>query len=675
MHSQLIEPPSSRTILEKSRVKASYLDFWNRIKNNEALLPVYSPDIIEDLFDRASEIVARIRLLLNRQNPSSRVLRNSCKFTTEKLWQDQLTEKPITNPEEFVRDLVHTSLQDAQGKYIHHLTPEKVDEYIKIVQEYLDQARSKQERSVIGKLKENASEILKLIDQLDLDGECWKNYAMYLNLKKLADETSNLKDKIQKLVVAKENLPANKQAETPAPISQDQPTPMEESGEKSGAEEKKEDGNEKEGSQPVPSQEERPSTPADQVNKEEDQEEEKNQDSQPQEKANEDPSPSSSTEDEKKEGQEEEDSEEGSRTPTTTKKKYQIKINQVADDVSLMRGKVQHLAEVAERLDLAELAKNPREGTRAVNDLQKKCLQYTEHLMKNLLSLDEIIGSTTARTQKKQQINTIQELMSDMDSVNDRLKKLSETLKPSAEELEKEEREQKEREQKEREQKEREESERKRKLLEEEQELKKKKTESPKQTPPGQQKKKPVVSEEEEEEEEQEDRSEKQQQQQQKGRRIPEKLWRSLKLNANLEARELRDRFVIVGQLPGVRREDLSVDLSPNQTLTISGVRLPTAEEEELMIRHAQSAWARNPRLARRIESLSPDDKDRAVVEMASGRFGTFHETYRLPSNVDKTAINATLERGSLQVVIPKISAPPRSRGAPFYSDYDDLFW
>jgi HSP20 family molecular chaperone IbpA len=332
---------------------------------------------------------------------------------------------------------------------------------------------------------------------------------------------------------------------------------------------------------------------------------------------------------------------EGSRTPTNTRKKYEIKINQVADDVSLLRGKVQHLSEVAEKLDLSELAKDPKEGSKALKDLQKRCLEYTEHLMKNLLSLDEIIGSTSTRSQKKQQINTIQGLMADMDSVNERLKKFSQTLK--SEEIEAEEAER----------------EKKRKLLEE-QEAKKKKIEEEKvQSSPVENK--PTKTEDEDIEDEDEEG---------KGpHRIPEQVWKSLRLNPNLEAREYHDRYIIAGQLPGVRKQDINLDLSPNQTLVVYGARVPTEKEENLMRKHAHAAGARNPIVRRRIPVYTQEEEDRLVLEMAKGRYGTFRETYRLPGNIDKQRISASHEDGVLQIIIPKTRAPI-SRG-PFYDDYD----
>jgi len=255
--------------------------------------------------------------------------------------------------------------------------------------------------------------------------------------------------------------------------------------------------------------------------------------------------------------------------------------------------------------------------------------------MKNLLSLDEIIGSTSTRSQKKQQINTIQEMMADMDSVNDRLKKLSATLK--AEELEAE-------------------KEREKKIQEEQEAKKLEEDKTQTQASPQENKPSTELTKKEEDLEEEEGHH-----------RIPEKVWRSLRLNPSLDVREFHDRYIIAGQLPGVHRQDLNVDLSPNKTLVISGVRLPTEKEEGLMRKHAQAAWARNHIVRKRIPVLKPQEEDRMILEIANGRYGTFSETYRLPGNIDKSKISASLEKGILQVTIPKIRQP---LGGPFHNDY-----
>ena len=82
---------------------------------------------------------------------------------------------------------------------------------------------------------------------------------------------------------------------------------------------------------------------------------------------------------------------------------------------------IKSLHEVADNLNLEQLEGIP-EGKKTVQALQKKCLLYSEQLLKDLMSLDEIVNTPEARPLRKQQVQLIQTLMEDVDGVNSRLK-------------------------------------------------------------------------------------------------------------------------------------------------------------------------------------------------------------------------------------------------------------
>ena len=86
---------------------------------------------------------------------------------------------------------------------------------------------------------------------------------------------------------------------------------------------------------------------------------------------------------------------------------------------------------------------------------------------------------------------------------------------------------------------------------------------------------------------------------------------------------ETEDDFEITLALPGMRKEDIEINLE-GTTLTISGER--ELQEDENKKYH-------------RIES----------------RFGSFKRTLPLPNAIDEENINATYENGVLTITVPKL--------------------
>lgn len=82
-------------------------------------------------------------------------------------------------------------------------------------------------------------------------------------------------------------------------------------------------------------------------------------------------------------------------------------------------------------------------------------------------------------------------------------------------------------------------------------------------------------------------------------------------------------KLTFVLDLPGVRREDIDIDVRDG-VLTIGGVR------------HAP----------------------KGAANACSSRYGSFHTAWRLPANTDIDRISASLDAGVLTVVVPKVAAP-----------------
>jgi len=92
----------------------------------------------------------------------------------------------------------------------------------------------------------------------------------------------------------------------------------------------------------------------------------------------------------------------------------------------------------------------------------------------------------------------------------------------------------------------------------------------------------------------------------------------------SVNTREGENAYHIEIDLPGVKKEDISVDVKDN-VITISGERKITEETEE---------------------------KDYYRVESS---YGKFERSFTLPENVDVENIHAESQDGVLEVIIPKM--------------------
>jgi HSP20 family protein len=90
-----------------------------------------------------------------------------------------------------------------------------------------------------------------------------------------------------------------------------------------------------------------------------------------------------------------------------------------------------------------------------------------------------------------------------------------------------------------------------------------------------------------------------------------------------VEVKELPDKFVLKVDLPGIKKEDIKLEVSDN-ILTISGERKEEKEEKEAQYYR------------------------REIV------YGSFYRSIQLPPNVDPEKITAKLENGVLTIEIPK---------------------
>jgi len=102
------------------------------------------------------------------------------------------------------------------------------------------------------------------------------------------------------------------------------------------------------------------------------------------------------------------------------------------------------------------------------------------------------------------------------------------------------------------------------------------------------------------------------------------------KLSMPVELNDKKDEYDVRAELPGVKKEDLDIDLNENY-LTIR---------------------------AKKEEEHCEDDKHHKKSEF---KYGEFSRTIYLPQDVDSDKIDAKLEHGVLKIRIPKLEKSKES--------------
>lgn len=140
-------------------------------------------------------------------------------------------------------------------------------------------------------------------------------------------------------------------------------------------------------------------------------------------------------------------------------------------------------------------------------------------------------------------------------------------------------------------------------------------------------------------------------------------VWQKVRLPLEFHTAEAADCYILTATVPGLETEDLKLQLSDDNKLTVGGLRLPSKQESMQMrkriAQQIQLLAQKDPaQFAKRLPVIHQVAMD-AYVELGAGQFGRFSSTFALPDDVDVDRIDASYRDGTLRIVLPKIAPRP----------------
>jgi HSP20 family molecular chaperone IbpA len=340
-------------------------------------------------------------------------------------------------------------------------------------------------------------------------------------------------------------------------------------------------------------------------------------------------------------------------------KESQLKIKRVADDVEKIGIHVKNLKEVVDQWQ-HDSQLEPEDVERNVDALQRQSLLYTECLMRDLMTLDEITGSDAAeelRPMRKRNVHDVQSLLDDVDTLRKRLTDLHRDMKQRADAKRAEK------------QAEADKAAAERKAQQEAEARAAAAAEGAGAATDAVEADATIdETEEDEDDEEAETESEAPQDD---ASSVP---WKTLRLEPEFHVNETPDGGVeLVAFVPGLKDENVDIRLvdqtnRATQLLEVAGVVLPSAEQAQQLWNSAAALKRQDAAYGRRARFAGTPV---ASIALRGGvnRFGTFAQRFQLPDDADIGGISASLRRGYLTVTIPRLrrrsAAPARARYPP----------
>ncbi|KAF2405459.1 HSP20-like chaperone [Trichodelitschia bisporula] len=143
------------------------------------------------------------------------------------------------------------------------------------------------------------------------------------------------------------------------------------------------------------------------------------------------------------------------------------------------------------------------------------------------------------------------------------------------------------------------------------------------------------------------------------------------------DIKELKDRYELQGELPGIEQKDINIEWMDGNSLTISGhveshyekrsqpkgfiegeqhngkdYHQPTVEDESTAKKEETAVTKTG---SKEVQKPQQEEGKWWLVER---HVGEFHRTFSFPTRVEHDAVKASLKNGILSIIVPKAKAP-----------------
>lgn len=118
---------------------------------------------------------------------------------------------------------------------------------------------------------------------------------------------------------------------------------------------------------------------------------------------------------------------------------------------------------------------------------------------------------------------------------------------------------------------------------------------------------------------------------------------------------DIGDAYELFGELPGMKKEDLNIELTESRTLLISGkvgasfASSTGGEPKTSQDKHDSSGDTRD-------DAKEHDENKKPNYWLQERHTGEFSRVFNFPAGLEKPQLSATMERGVLRMILPKSS-------------------
>lgn len=136
------------------------------------------------------------------------------------------------------------------------------------------------------------------------------------------------------------------------------------------------------------------------------------------------------------------------------------------------------------------------------------------------------------------------------------------------------------------------------------------------------------------------------------------------------DVKEVKDQYILEGELPGIEQKDITIEFVDEQTLTIKG-RTERYKEEGDRPKQAQveeegvtpeAGKSESKEVAKTGSTEVAKHEPKHTYWVSERSVGEFARSFAFPNRVDQDNVKASLKNGILSVIVPKKQKPSTSK-------------